>query len=121
MREMEETKSPATVGEDALVAELRNNGEAVVTDQVGNEADVADMWRMGKVQQMQRIFRLFPMISFSMILMASWEIGLGSSVISIFNGGVAGTIYMYIVCWIGFLAVYSSMAEMGSMAPTSGG
>jgi hypothetical protein len=53
MREMEETKSPATVGEDALVAELRNNGEAVVTDQVGNEADVADMWRMGKVQQMQ--------------------------------------------------------------------
>ena len=56
-----------------------------------------------------------------MILMASWEIALGASTISLFNGGRAGTIYMYIVCWIGFLSVYSSMAEMGSMAPTSGG
>lgn len=103
------------------VAELVDNGEAVVTDRVGTNADQLDMFRMGKVQQMQRIFRLFPMVSFSIILMASWEIALGASVISIYNGGLAGTIYMYIVCWIGFLAVYSSMAEMGSMAPTSGG
>lgn len=28
---------------------------------------------------------------------------------------------MYIVVWIGFLCIYTSMAEMGSMAPTSGG
>lgn len=56
-----------------------------------------------------------------MILMASWEISLGASVISIFNGGTAGTIYVLIIAWIGFLAVYSSMAEMASMAPTSGG
>lgn len=101
--------------------ELVDNGEAVVTDKAGNDADRQDMFRMGKVQQMQRIFRLFPMVSFSIILMASWEIALGASVISIYNGGLAGTIYMYVVCWIGFLAVYSSMAEMGSMAPTSGG
>lgn len=61
------------------------------------------------------------MFSFGMILMASWEISLGASVISIFNGGTAGTIYVLLICWIGFLAVYSSMAEMASMAPTSGG
>lgn len=61
------------------------------------------------------------MFSFGMILMASWEISLGASVISIFNGGTAGTIYVLIIAWIGFLAVYSSMAEMASMAPTSGG
>ncbi len=101
--------------------EIALHGEAIVTDKVGTDADRHDMFRMGKVQQMQRIFNLFPMVSFSIILMASWEIALGASVISIFNGGVAGTLYMYIVCWGGFLAVYSSMAEMGSMAPTSGG
>ena len=56
-----------------------------------------------------------------MILMATWEIALGASTISLFNGGLAGTIYMYIICYIGFLAVYASMAEMGSMMPTSGG
>ena len=61
------------------------------------------------------------MFSLSMILMASWEIGLGASTISLFNGGTAGSIAMMIVCWVGFLAVYSSMAELGSMAPTSGG
>lgn len=107
--------------EAPVITEHALKGEAVVTNKVGTEADCHDMYRMGKVQQMQRIFNLFPMVSFSIILMASWEIALGASVISIFNGGVAGTLYMYIVNWIGFLAVYSSMAEMGSMAPTSGG
>jgi amino acid transporter len=61
------------------------------------------------------------MFSFSMILMASWEISLGASVISLFNGGTAGTIYVLLISYIGFLTVYSSMAEMASMAPTSGG
>ena len=56
-----------------------------------------------------------------MILMASWEISLGASVISLFNGGTAGSIYVVLISYIGFLAVYSSMAEMASMAPTSGG
>lgn len=103
------------------VTDLVDDGPAIVTKKPGTEADRIDMYRMNKVQELQRIFRLFPMVSFSIILMASWEISLGATVISIYNGGLAGTIYMYLVCWIGFLAVYSSMAEMGSMAPTSGG
>ena len=37
------------------------------------------------------------------------------------NGGTAGLIYMFIICWTIYLCVYMSMAEMGSMAPTSGG
>ena len=48
-----------------VASELTSSGEAVVTDKVGTEADRHDMYRMGKVQQMQRIFNLFPMISFS--------------------------------------------------------
>jgi choline transport protein len=115
--DIDEKTRPTPITETGLV----DNGEAVVNEKVGTDADRQDMFRMGKVQQMQRIFRLFPMVSFSIILMASWEIALGATVISIYNGGLAGTIYTYIVCWIGFLTVYSSMAEMGSMAPTSGG
>lgn len=110
-----------TTSSHELGHELAASGDSVITENAGTQADKYDMYRMGKVQQMQRIFRLFPMFSFCMILMASWEIALGASTISLFNGGTAGTLYMYIVCWIGFLAVYSSMAEMGSMAPTSGG
>ena len=56
-----------------------------------------------------------------MILMASWETILGTSIIGLINGGTAGMIWLYLVAWIGFLAVNTSMAEMASMAPTSGG
>jgi hypothetical protein len=28
---------------------------------------------------------------------------------------------MWLVAWLGFIAVYASMAEMASMAPTTGG
>lgn len=101
--------------------QLVAQGDSVITQDAGTDADKQDMFRMGKVQQMQRIFRLFPMFSFCVILMGTWEIALGASTISLFNGGTAGSIYGFIIDWVGLLAVYSSMAEMGSMAPTSGG
>ena len=40
---------------------------------------------------------------------------LSTSIIGLINGGTAGLIWMYLVAWIGFLAVNISMAEMGSM------
>ncbi|KAK3710108.1 hypothetical protein LTR37_010539 [Vermiconidia calcicola] len=118
---MTDKKDVAIPLEKELGHELTANGDVVEGEHGSTESDRYDMYHMGKVQQMRRIFRLFPMFSFCMILMATWEISLGASTISLFNGGTAGTIYMYIVCWIGFLSVYSSMAELGSMAPTSGG
>ena len=42
------------------------------------------------------------------------SIGLG-------NGGSAGLLYTNLATWIGFMAVYASLGEQGSMAPTSGG
>ena len=37
------------------------------------------------------------------------------------NGGSAGLLYTNLATWIGFIAVYASLGEQGSMAPTSGG
>ena len=37
------------------------------------------------------------------------------------NGGPAGLIYGYLFCWVGTLATVSSLAEMASMMPLSGG
>ncbi|ORY07771.1 amino acid transporter [Clohesyomyces aquaticus] len=87
----------------------------------GTVADRQSMWRMGKVQELRRNFRFVSIFGFSMILMASWETALGTSTISLIDGGTAGMIWMYFICWCGFLCVNTSMAEMGSMAPTSGG
>lgn len=41
--------------------------------------------------------------------------------IALTNGGYAGLIYTWLIAWLGFIAVYASMAEMASVAPTTGG
>ena len=53
--------------------------------------------------------------------MGTWETLLGTIAFGLGNGGPSGLIYTYIVIFIGFSLVYTSMAEMASMAPTSGG
>ncbi|KAM6508466.1 hypothetical protein FALCPG4_018317 [Fusarium falciforme] len=93
----------------------------VVDEKRGNAADRADMYRMGKVQEMRRNFRFLSIFGFSMILMASWEFSLSVATVGLINGGTAGLIWMFFICWVGFLLVNSSMAEMASMAPTTGG
>ncbi|KAM3519991.1 hypothetical protein NHJ13051_007137 [Beauveria bassiana] len=87
----------------------------------GNAGDRLDMYRMGKAQEMRRNFRFLSILGFSMILMASWEFSLSVATIGLVNGGTAGLIWMFFVCWMGFFVVNTSMAEMASMAPTSGG
>ncbi|KAI4221115.1 MAG: hypothetical protein LQ349_007924 [Xanthoria aureola] len=39
----------------------------------------------------------------------------------LFSGGSAGLVFGYLFVWIGTIAVFTTMAEMASMAPTSGG
>lgn len=84
----------------------------------------------------QRNFRFLSIFGFSMILMASWEFSLryvmltkaswaahqliqsstqSVSTIGLVNGGTAGLIWMFFICWVGFLLVNTSMAEMASM------
>lgn len=61
------------------------------------------------------------MFGFSVILMASWEVMLSTVALGLSNGGSAGLLYTNLATWLGFIGVYASMGEMGSMAPTSGG
>ena len=48
------------------------------------------------------------------------EASLSTATLGLQNGGSAGFLYTNLATWIGFLAVYASMGELGSMAPTSG-
>lgn len=56
-----------------------------------------------------------------MVLMATWEAQFSASEFVIKNGGRAGAIWVYLGAFIGFLTAIASMAEMASMAPTTGG
>ncbi|KAK8868960.1 amino acid/polyamine transporter I [Apiospora arundinis] len=87
----------------------------------GNARDRRDMTRMGKAQELKRNFKFLSIFGFSMILMQAWESVLAIGSIGLTNGGTAGYIWMFLICWIGFGFVNTSMAEMGSMAPTTGG
>jgi hypothetical protein len=52
------------------------------------------------------------------ILVVDWltkPVNRSVSTIGLVNGGTAGTIWMFFVCWMGFLFVNTSMAEMASM------
>jgi choline transport protein len=53
--------------------------------------------------------------------MGTWQALIGSASFSLINGGLAGSIWSYIATWICTISVTLSLAEMSSMAPTSGG
>lgn len=53
--------------------------------------------------------------------MSTWEALLGTIALALGNGGPSGLLYTYLVAYAGFTLTVASLAEMASMAPTSGG
>ncbi|KAK6394261.1 hypothetical protein LTR95_019577, partial [Oleoguttula sp. CCFEE 5521] len=104
-----------------MTDEFSSDAASSLDAKQSNHADVRDMARMGKPQEMQRNFRFFTMFGFTAILTASWEGILSTAALGLGNGGSAGLLYTNLATWIGFIAVYASLGEQGSMAPTSGG
>ncbi|KAF2764011.1 amino acid transporter [Teratosphaeria nubilosa] len=88
---------------------------------LGTKYDQRDMLRMGKRQELRRNFQFFSIWGYALILCSTWEWGLVSGAFSLTNGGTAGGIWMFVVACFGMFFVTLSMAEMASMAPTSGG
>jgi len=83
--------------------------------------DQRDMRRLGKKQELKRRFRFFSIVGYVMVLGLTWEFSLVLTVFSLANGGTAGAIWITLVVCFGSFFVMLSMAEMASMAPTSGG
>ena len=99
------------------------NGETYELDhrKAGTEEDRSNMHRMGKTQELRRNFSFIPTFGFYAVLMISWEAMLNATSYSIPNGGLPAMIWMYVISLFGMGAAVVSMAEMASMAPTSGG
>ncbi|KAH8891778.1 amino acid permease [Thozetella sp. PMI_491] len=87
----------------------------------GTEADEYEMRMLGRVQQLNRNFRFISTLGFACTLMSTWEIALMTSGYSLMNGGTAGMIWGYLIVWIGYMMVFATIAEIASLAPTSGG
>lgn len=102
------------------------------------EFRVRHPWNRGTgslANSLQRNFKFTSIFGFSVILMCSWEVScessegllsqlkmitdchttVGLSSIGLVAGGTAGLIWMFLFCWLGFLIINTSMAEMSSM------
>ncbi|KAF7948988.1 hypothetical protein EAE96_008166 [Botrytis aclada] len=92
------------------------------TDGYGEtQNDVKDMLRLGKKQEFKRNFSLISTLGFISIYMATWEFVLVSLSVGLINGGFAGLFWVFIGTVICYSSIVASLAEMESMAPTSGG
>jgi len=106
------------------------NGSPMVDERVrvdatgmatGTDADAWDMARMGRSQELRRNFKSLSVFGLAITTMSTWMGLLFGNLFSLTDGGLAGTIWLYFVSWICTFALAASLAEMASMAPTSGG
>ena len=87
----------------------------------GTQNDRKDMARLGRLQELRRNFSFVPSFAFAACLMITWEASLAAASYVLPNGGRPALIWTYVLSLFGIGASMLSMAEMASMAPTSGG
>ncbi|KAL9014068.1 MAG: hypothetical protein Q9173_001277 [Seirophora scorigena] len=86
-----------------------------------DDHDREELARLGKKQVLKRDFGFMSMLGFSCTILITWEGLLIVFIQGLANGGPAGLVYGYLLAWLGTLAVFTTIAELASMAPTSSG
>lgn len=118
VRELSEVSPGGSKGPKEIQAEL-DELDDLATDLSDpgrmTSFDVRDMSRMGKRQEMRRVFRQFSILSLTTVIMASWEFLLTANTQGLVDGGRAGLFWSYLWTLCGFGMVIASMAEMASM------
>lgn len=87
----------------------------------GTEADAFDMARMGRTQELRRNFKSLSIFGLAITTMSTPIALLLAMSFLLINGGLAGSVWVYLGSWICTFTLAASLAEMSSMAPTSGG
>ncbi|KAF2690941.1 amino acid transporter [Lentithecium fluviatile CBS 122367] len=120
-------RDTAVVGVDGAVdaktprADLENAREGAKHFYNCSDADVLDMQRLGKHQEVKRRFGWKTTLGFASINMTTWEYVLLVLSTSLNNFGLAATFWTFIGTVICYTSVVLSLAEMASMAPTAAG
>ncbi|RWA07855.1 hypothetical protein EKO27_g7246 [Xylaria grammica] len=115
-REMDDLKLDNT--ETTYTNSNINNSSAGVEVKRGKlsvEHDDRVLTRLGKVPVLKRNFAFMSMLGFTCTVMNTWEGELQLFLQSFQNGGSAGSIYGYIIVWIGTLCVFATMGELASI------
>ncbi|KAF5227519.1 hypothetical protein FANTH_14751 [Fusarium anthophilum] len=94
---------------------------STVTDISRDNLDREQLARLGKRSVLKRNFSYLSILGFSCAVLVTWEGILMSLAPGLANGGPGGLIYGFIFVWIGNISVFSTLCELVSIAPTSGG
>ncbi|KAM0696528.1 hypothetical protein Q7P36_003776 [Cladosporium allicinum] len=86
----------------------------------GTAADQQDMIVLGRKQVLRRNFRFTTILGFASTVLVAWEMLPVLSVYALQDGGTAIVFWALIAGVIGMMFVYSSLAEMASMAISLG-
>ncbi|KAG6988546.1 PAN2-PAN3 deadenylation complex subunit PAN3 [Physcia stellaris] len=87
----------------------------------GTAEDKYDMTRIGKKQELRRNFHFISIMAFMVMVVNTWATILYTISYGLIDGGLAGLVWMFLFAACGMATVTLSLAEMASMAPTSGG
>ncbi|KAH8429863.1 uncharacterized protein LDX57_007535 [Aspergillus melleus] len=105
--------------------ELKNRAAQTLHEvgqaQNSKDRDDLDLARVGKKSVLKRNFGVLSILGFSCTIIATWEGLMDTFLIPMENGGPATAVYGYIFAWIGTGCCFVLLAELSSMAPTSGG
>jgi choline transport protein len=118
--EMQSSKGFTDTASPAISTPMRVRVDATGTA-TGTDTDALDMARMGRSQELRRNFKSLSVFGLAITTMSTWMGMLFGNVFSLTNGGLAGTIWVYFASWMLTFFLAASLAEMASMAPTSGG
>ncbi|MCJ1325156.1 hypothetical protein MMC10_001818 [Thelotrema lepadinum] len=83
--------------------------------------DEAEMAQLGRTQILKRNWGFWSILGLNCTIMVTWEYVLIVFTSGLENGGSAGLIWGYLIIWLGIICVFITMAELASMAPSSGG
>ncbi|KAI0521992.1 hypothetical protein F5B22DRAFT_512869 [Xylaria bambusicola] len=83
--------------------------------------DDAYLRSLDKRPILTRSFSFMSILGLSCSALLSWDGVLVTSISGLLNGGPAGVIWGFLISWIWTISVYSSLGELASMTPTSGG
>lgn len=86
-----------------------------------DERDAQALARLGKKPVLRRRFSFIAMLGFTCTVLVTWEVIPIIYVTGLTNGGNAGFAYSYLFALVGSLSIFTVLAEMASIAPTSGG
>ena len=115
---MKGTEGPRMTDENGME---KSNFHSDIQPMTKRERDAQMLARLGKKSVLERRFGFLSMLGFTCTILITWEGSLILFTTGLTNGGSAGLVYGYLVVWIGTIAIFTTMAELASMAPTAGG